>query len=346
MKGFSNAHERRDNDRHDTLPRIGWAERRGCIASLIAGAMVFIGSACVIANAFPDRPIKLIVGFGAGGPTDILARTLADQISDGLGGKVIVENKTGAAGNIATQAVAAAEADGHTYLIGASPLAVNHTLFPDFPVKYGRDLTAVSPLGATANVLVVHPSLQVRTVADFVAYARTRPGSVSYATVGTGSSSHLAGVAFDLRAGTSMVPVNYRGGGEAAKDLLGGHIQAWFAPIPSVLDAIRSGQLVAIATTGPQRASGLPEVPTVAEMGFEDFDVRLWVGVFAPAGVPAERLGLVEAAIGRAMGSRALRETLETQGIAPLAMSRVEFHRFVVREIERWRPVVAALKRQ
>jgi tripartite-type tricarboxylate transporter receptor subunit TctC len=324
-----------------------WAPGRctGRFARLVTGAIAVLAFACVLANAFPDRPIKLIVGFGAGGPTDILARTLADQLSDGLGAKVVVENKSGAAGNIATQFVASAEADGHTYLIGASPLAVNHTLFPDFPVKYGRDLTAVSPLGATANVLVVHPSLNIRTLADFVAHARARPGSISYATVGVGSSSHLAGVAFDLRAGTAMVPVNYRGGGEAAKDLLGGHIQAWFAPIPSVLEAIRTKQLVAVAATGPRRASWLPDVPTVAELGFDGFDVRLWVGVFAPSSVPDERLRVVETAIGRAIASRAMGEILETQGIAPLQMTRAEFDAFVVREIERWRPVVAALKR-
>lgn len=315
------------------------------VARMVSGAIAVVAVACVVANAFPERPIKLIVGFGAGGPTDILARTLADQLAESLSAKVIVENKTGAAGNIATQAVASAEADGHTYLIGASPFAVNHALYPDFPVKYRRDLAAVSPLGATINVLVVQPSLNVRTLVEFAGYVRARPGAVSYATVGMGSSSHLAGVAFDLRAGTTMVPVHYRSGGEAAKDLLGGHIQAWFAPIPSVLEAIRSGQLVAIASTGPQRASWLPEVPTVAEQGFADFDVRLWVGLFAPAAVPHERLRLVESAIARAMATPAMRETLESQGIAPLPMSRAEFDAFVAREIERWRPVVAALKR-
>ena len=193
---------------------------------LIVAAGLGLFAPRATAEPLPDRPIRLVVGFGAGGPTDILARTLADQLSDSLGRKLIVENRTGASGNIATQAVAAAEPDGHTLLIGASPFAVNHSLFPDFPVKYGRDLTAVARLGATANVLVVHPSLNVRTLAQFTQYVKERPGAVSYATVGVGSSSHLAGVAFDLRAGTTMVPVSYRGAGEATRDLLGGHVQA------------------------------------------------------------------------------------------------------------------------
>jgi tripartite-type tricarboxylate transporter receptor subunit TctC len=297
-----------------------------------------------LAEAFPDRPIKFIVGFGAGGPTDIVARVLADQLSESLGRKVIVENKTGASGNIATQTAASADADGYTYLIGASPLAVNHSLFPDFPVKYGRDLVAVAPLGATANVLVVPPSLNVRTLADFVRHVREHPGAVTYATLGVGSSSHLAGVALDINAGTKMVPVSYRGGGEAAKDLLGGHVQAWFAPIPSVLDAVRAGQLVAIATTGPQRAAWVPDVPTISELAFADFDVRLWVGVFAPAGIPEDRMHLVETAVARAMASRDMQATLDAQGVTPFPMSRSQFDAFVVREIERWRTVVAALK--
>ena len=273
------------------------------------------------AEPLPDRPIRLIVGFGAGGPTDILARTLADQLSDSLGRKLIVENRTGASGNIATQAVAAAEPDGHTLLIGASPFAVNHSLFPDFPVRYGRDLTAVAPLGATANVLVVHPSLNVRTLAQFTQYVKERPGAVSYATVGVGSSSHLAGVAFDLRAGTSMVPVGYRGVGEVTRDLLGGHVQAWFAPIQSVLDLVRTGQLVAIATTAPERASWLPDVPTMSELGLSGFDARLWIGLFAPAKVPADRISTVEAAVARAMMSETIKATLNAQGIAPLSMN-------------------------
>jgi tripartite-type tricarboxylate transporter receptor subunit TctC len=185
----------------------------------------------------------------------------------------------------------------------------------------------------------------VRTLAQFTQYVRERPGAVSYATVGVGSSSHLAGVAFDLRAGTSMVPVGYRGIGEVTRDLLGGHVQAWFAPIQSVLDLVRTGQLVAIATTGPERGSWLPDVPTMSELGHSGFDARLWVGLFAPAKVPADRISTVEAAVARAMTSDAIKATLNAQGIAPLSMNRREFDEFVRREIDRWRVVVAALKK-
>jgi tripartite-type tricarboxylate transporter receptor subunit TctC len=314
---------------------------RTIAASIALAAADFVSTD---ARTQPLRTTKFIVGFGAGGPTDIVARVLADRLADDPGWKIVVENRTGASGNMATQAVAAAPADGSTFLIGASPLAVNHALFPELPVRFGRDLVAVAPIGATANVLVVHPSLNVRDLAGFVHFVRQNPGTVSYATVGKGSSSDLAGAAFDARAGTRMIAVNYRGGGDAAKDLLGGHVQAWFATAPSVLDAIRSGQLVAIATTGPERMSWLPDVPTIAEAGFPGFDVRLWIGVFAPAGVAEETLRAIEQAIARAMASPAMRTALDNQGIAPFPMGRAEFGAYVQSEIERWTAVLGAAK--
>ena len=315
------------------------------IVAILAFIIVAAPWAHAFAKDFPEKPIKFILGFGTGGPTDITARTLADLLGKDLGQNVIVENRTGASGNIATQAVASADADGYSYLIGASPLAVNESLFADFPVKFGRDIAAVTPIGATANVLVVRPSLNIRTLAEFVQRARSQPDAVSYATVGIGSSSHLAGVAFDMQAATTMLPIGYRGGGEALKDLLGGRVDAWFAPIASVLGAVRAGQLVALATTGPQRVPWLPDVPTMAEVGFPGFDIRLWVGVFARPDLPVDAGRTVEKAIARAMASNEMQKALESQGITPLAMSHSEFTAFVIQEIERWKVVVATIKK-
>jgi len=316
-------------------------------AGLIAAALAVVASAALsaaLAAGFPDRPIKFINGFGAGGPTDIIARLLADRLSGDLGQNVVVENISGASGNIATQAVAGADADGYTYLVGANPLAVNEALSPDFPVKFGSDLAAIAAIGATANVLVVRPSLNVRTLAEFVALARAKPNGVSYATVGIGSASHLAGVALDLRAGTKMLAVDYRGGGDALKDLLGGSVDARFASIPTVLGAVHDGSLIAVATTGPQRSAFLPDVPTIAESGFPGYDVRLWVGVFARNGIPAEPQKIIEQAIARAMASDDTVTALARQGITPLAMSRAEFSAFVTQEIARAKTLVAAFK--
>lgn len=311
-------------------------------AAVLLAAVAATGAA---AQSFPNKPVRLVLGFGTGGPTDVIARSLAEEIAKDLGQRVIVENKTGASGNIATQEVAGAEADGHTYLIAATPLAVNHSLFPDFAVKFGRDIVAVAPIGANENVLVVRPALGANTLADLVALARTKPNALSYATIGVGSSSHLAGVALDLRTGATMLAVSYRGGGDALKDLLGGQVDAWFGPIPSVLGAVQSGQLIALATTGPQRAATLPAIPTMTEAGYPGFDVRLWVGLFAPAGVPAAEMQKIERAVARAMASPDMRTAFQRQGISPLTMSRDEFTEFVNLEINRWKAVVAAIKK-
>jgi tripartite-type tricarboxylate transporter receptor subunit TctC len=293
---------------------------------------------------FPERPIKIVLGFGAGGPTDIVARTLADALSKDLGQSVIVENQPGASGNIATQSVARADADGYTLLVGANPLAVNESLFPDFPYKFGKDIVAAAGIGTTATVLVVPPSLNVHNLAEFTQAARNKREGVSYAAIGIGSTSHLAGVAFDLQAGSHMLAVEYHGVNEALKDLLGGHVDAWFATIPGVFGAIKTGQLTAIATTGPERAPSLPDVPTLAESGYPGYDIRLWVGVFARAGMPPATLSVIEQAIGRAMTSDETRTALQRQGITPSTLSRDEFSAFVAQEVARAKTIVAAFQ--
>ena len=305
--------------------------------------VVAIVSSVAHANDSSERTIHFLLGFGTGGPTDVVARTLAEYVGKEMGNKILVENRVGAAGNLATQAAVAADPDGLTYLVGATPLAVNEAMTPGFPVKFGRDLIAVAPIGANTNVLVVRSAFGVKTIAEFVARARAKEEGVSYATLGVGSSSHLAGVAFDAQAGSKMLPVAYRGGGDALKDLLGGHIDAWFAPVPSVLGSIQNGELVALATTGPQRTDQLPNVPTMIEQGFPGFDVRLWVGVFARPNVPAANLRAMEQAIDRVMQNPEMLETFHRQGIAPMGMTREEFGAFVTREIDRAKGLSVAL---
>jgi len=310
----------------------------------MALALVLASAASATVASFPDRPIKFISGFGAGGPTDIVARTLAKELSIDLGQNVAVENMVGATGDIATQAVANAAADGYTYLVGASPLAVNETLHSDLTIRFGRDLVAVAAIGATANVLVVRPTLNVRTLAEFVQRAREKPNGITYATLGIGSNSHLSGVALDARADTKMLPVVYHGVPDAVKDLLSGNVDVRFASIPEVLGAVQNGSLIALATTGPERSSWLPNVPTIAESGYPGFDVRLWIGIFARNGVPAEPMRVMEQAIARAMAADSTKASLERQGISPLSMSREEFTAFVTQEIARAKALAAAFK--
>jgi tripartite-type tricarboxylate transporter receptor subunit TctC len=318
---------------------------RSRFAWLSAAAFaLLLASECVALAGFPERPIKIVLGFGAGGPTDIVARTLADALSKDFGQSVIVENQPGASGNIATETVGKADADGYTLLVGANPLAVNESLFPDFPYKFGKDIVAVSAIGTTATVLVVRPSLNIHNLGEFARAARAKRDGLSYAAIGIGSTSHLAGVAFDLQAGSHMLAVEYHGVNEALKDLLGGNVDAWFATIPGVLGPIKAGQLTALATTGPERAPSLPDVPTVAESGFPGYDVRLWVGVFARGGMAPQTLDVIEQAIGRAMKSDETQTALQRQGIAPSTMNRDEFTAFVTQEVARAKTIVAAFK--
>ncbi len=317
-----------------------------CLTVPIIAALAFCGGFSTFARAgsYPEKPIRFIVGFGQGGPTDVVARVLAEEVGEAIGKRVFVENRPGASGNIATQAAITGGADGYTFLIGASPLAVNHSLFPDFPIKFGTDVVAVAPIGATANVLVVHPSLKMSAISEFKALAASQAGFVNYVTLGKGSSSHLAGVEFDRQAGTEMIPVPYRGNGEAVQDIVGGHVKAWFATIPSVVELVRGGQLSALAVTGPSRVSSLPNVPTLAESGFPGFDVRLWIGLFAPAGIPADHMAVFDAALEKAMAAPELQRALEAQGIDPIKMTRADFTGFVNSEIERWSKVVDKLR--
>jgi tripartite-type tricarboxylate transporter receptor subunit TctC len=327
------------------VQKLGFAYLRAATLTIVFFVLANqISSVNAQSGTYPDRPMRFVVGFGQGGPTDVVARVLADQLTQILKHNVYVENKPGASGNIATQTVATAQPDGYTFLIGASPVAVNRWLFPDFNFHLDRDFVALAPIGATANALVVHPALKVKNLHDLIVLDREKPDTITYATLGKGSSSHLAGVAFNLAAGTKLVAVPYRGNGEALQDLMGQHVKAWFATIPSVLGQINAGQLVALGTTGPERTSWLPNVPTISESGFAGYDVRLWVGVFAQAEVPKDRIARFGSAIENAMGTQKMQNTLEAQGITPMRMTRDAFAQFVRNETERWKDVVATMK--
>jgi tripartite-type tricarboxylate transporter receptor subunit TctC len=294
-------------------------------------------------ETYPSRPVRIISGFGQGGPTDIVARVLADELSTVFKQQFYVESRPGASGNIATQALVQAAPDGYTFMIGATPIAVNRWLFPDFNVYLDKDFVAMSAIGASENALVVHPALGVKTLDEFKALIKAKPDTITYGTLGRGSSSHLAGVAFDIAAQTKMIAVPYRGGGEILQDLLGQHVSAWFATIPNVIEQVKAGQLVALATTGPQRSKSFPDIPTLAESGFPGFDVRLWVGLFAHADLPEQRRKTIETAVERLLATPQMTAVLDAQGISPINLGGRSFAEFVRGETERWHGVVEAL---
>jgi tripartite-type tricarboxylate transporter receptor subunit TctC len=289
---------------------------------------------------FPRQPIHIVVGFAAGGPTDILARVIGAKLGERLGQQVVVENRTGASGNIASEAVAHAANDGHTLLMAPLVFAVNESLFPGRRFEYGKDFMAVAPLAETANVLVVHPALDVTSVQGLIAVAKARPDEILYATAGKGTATHLAGELFGMMAGVKMTPVHYRGGGELVKDLLSGEVKVTFSTIPPVLDFIQQGRLRGIATTALHRDATLPELPTIAEAALPGYDVRLWLGLLAPAGTPSDAVNTIAMACAEALKSEDVKSVLAVQGFDPLTGTPAQFDAFVRSEIAKWGGVI------
>jgi len=293
-------------------------------------------------SGFPNRSIRVVVGFAAGGPSDIIARIVGAKTGDILGQQVVIENKTGAAGLIGADAVARSAPDGYTLYNTATSAAVNETLSKTMHVELGRDLTAVAPQAETANILVVHPSLGVKTLAEFVKLAKSKPGEILYATAGRGSATHLTSERFNLAAGIKTMPVHYKGGGETVKDLISGQMKVMFSSIAPVQQLVRDGKLIGIATTGPKRDPAFPELPTIAESGYPGFDVRLWIGLTAPTGTPKDVIKRLEEANGKALSSPEVQKALAAQGFAPIIGTAEQFDAFYRAERDKYAQVIKA----
>jgi tripartite-type tricarboxylate transporter receptor subunit TctC len=292
---------------------------------------------------YPNRPIKLVVGFSAGGSTDIIARTAAAKLGEILGQQVYVENRPGASNNLATATVARAAKDGYTLMIGSLSNAINETLFTDLTFNFAKDFAPIAPLAVTDNVLVVNPTLDVRSVSDLIALAKSKPGEILYGTSGKGTAPHLAAELFNLHAGTKLAPVHYRGGAEPIRDLLSGEIKVMFSTFPPVLGFIADGKLRGIATTGPTRAEALPNLPTVAESGLPGFDMRLWFGLVVPVGTPQDIIDRLAKAARAATDSADLKAGLARQGYSALSGTPGEFGALIRTEIDKWAKVVPAI---
>jgi tripartite-type tricarboxylate transporter receptor subunit TctC len=310
------------------------------VLAITFAAITLSPGAATAQAAYPSKPIRIVVGFAAGGPADIIARVVGAKLGEVLGQQVYIENRTGAGGTIATEAVARAEGDGYTLL--ATPLAnaVNETLFKNLKYKVGEHLTAVAPIAETANVLVVHPSLEVKSVAELVALAKAKPGEILYASAGRGTATHLTSELFNMMAGTKLTPVHYRGGGETIKDLLSGQVKVMFSSIAPVLEFVKNGTLRGLATTGSKRDAALPDLPTIAESGLAGFDVRLWIGLLAPAGTPRDIVDRIAAAASQALQQPELKTALATQGFEPLVGTPDQFDAFYRSEVSKWGKVV------
>ncbi len=314
---------------------------KGTIAALCVALLVF-GPACARGQgSYPSKPIRMVVPFNAGGPTDIVARAVGQEISRTLGQPVVVENRLGAAGNIGAEMVAKSAPDGYTIVMGATgAFAVNVTLYPKLPYDVMRDFAPVSLVTIVPFVLVVHPGLPVKTLDELIKLAKAKPGQLSYGSAGSGTSIHMATEMFKDMTGTDMVHIPYKGAGLAIVDLISGQFQVMIADVVSSLPHVKSGKLRAIATA--QRSALLPDVPTFAEAGLPGYDANVWYGVFAPAGTPRDIVAKLSGAIAKAVQTPAVKERLAAQGAQAVGSTPEEFSVFVRAEIAKWAKVVKA----
>jgi tripartite-type tricarboxylate transporter receptor subunit TctC len=314
-------------------------DRCTVILAIAAATAALCGDARAQAT-YPSKPIHLIVGFAAGGPSDIISRVVGAKMGEILGQQIIVENKTGAGGTISTDFVARSDPDGYTLLNTTTANASNETLSKTLQARFGRDLMTVATLADTANVLVVHPSLGVKNMAEFLALAKQKPGELFYATAGVGSATHLTSELFNMMAGTKIMPVHYRGGSAAAKDLLAGQVKIMFSSIAPVINLIKEGKLVGLATTGLRRDPALPDLPTVAEQALPGFETRLWIGLAARAGTPKPVVDKLADAAAKALQDPEVKANLAKQGFQPLIMSPEQFNAFYIAERDKWAKVI------
>ncbi len=308
----------------------------------LAGMLVVTGSSA-LAQAYPSRTIRIISIFPPGGGNDTFCRTVAQKLTENLKQQVIVENRPGANGIIGTEAAARSAPDGYTITLIPSGHAVNASLYRKLPFDSVKDFTLITLAGSSPLLLAVHPSLPAKSVREFVALAKARPGQLSYGTAGVGSSGHLAGALFETMTGTTLVHIPYKGMSLATSDLIGGQVSASFGPSLSVLPHVRSARLRALATTGAQRSTALADIPTVAESGVPGYEASLWYGFVGPARMPAEIVQRLNTEIAAALGAPEVRERLASQGVDARSSTADEFARVLASDLERWAKVVQRL---
>jgi tripartite-type tricarboxylate transporter receptor subunit TctC len=315
------------------LPRRNFLHLAGGAAALPAVSRI------ARAQSYPTRPVRIIVGFPAGGGADIVARLIGQWLSERLGQQFIVENRPGAATNIATEAVVRAAADGYTLLLVHSSNAMNATLYEKLNFNFIRDIAPVASIIVVPNVMLVHPSVPAKTVAEFIAYAKANPGKINFASGGIGGPSHLAGELFKAMAGVNLVHVPYRGGGPAVNDLLGGQVQVYFASTPASIEYIKAGTLRALAVASATRSEMLPDIPTVGEF-VPGYEAPTWYGLGAPKNTPAEIVDKLNNEINAGLADPKLRVRLADLGGTVMMGSPADFGKLIADDTEKWAKVI------
>jgi tripartite-type tricarboxylate transporter receptor subunit TctC len=293
------------------------------------------------AQSYPARPVRILVGFTAGGAFDIVARLMAQWLSEQLHQPFIVDNRPGASTNIATEAVVLAPADGYTLLLGGATNAINATLYQKLNFNFSRDIAPVAGVVRLPNVMEVNPSFPAKTVPEFIAYAKVNPGKINMGSPGNGTSQHLAGELFKMMAGVDLVHVPYRGSAQSLGDLLGGQVQVSFDPLAASIEYIRSGKLRGLAVTTAARSEALPDLPTVGDF-VPGYEASGWNGLCAPRNTPAEIVDKLNKEVNAGLADAKVKARLANLGVTTLAGSSADFARLIAEETEKWSKVVRA----
>jgi tripartite-type tricarboxylate transporter receptor subunit TctC len=312
------------------------------MACVVAAMLVALAPASRAQSDYPNRPVRIIVGFIAGSAADITARLVGQRMGQILGQQFIVESKPGAGSTLAAEFVARSEPDGYTLFLASSANITNEAINPAISVHLGKDFTPIALVDTGAVVLVVHPSTGARDVKDLIALAKSKPNAINYASTGVGTAPHLAGELFNMRAGVKLVHVPYKGSPQAVTDLLAGQTSVMFSPASAVIPQIEAGKLTALASAAAQRPSMLPNLPTMAEAGMPDFDTSIWFGLLAPAGTPRAIVDKLARAVDEAMASKEVLEPLRQQGFDRLAGGPDQLAKHIQGEAKKWGDVAEA----
>jgi len=315
--------------------------RRTFLQLAAAGLASPVQPCVAMAEDYPTRPVRIVAGFAAGGGVDITARLIAQWLNERLGQSFVVENRTGAGGNIGTEAVVGAAPDGYTLLLATVPNAVNTALYGNLKFNFIRDIAPVAGIIRVPMIILLNPAMPVKTVPELIAYAKANPGKVNMASAGNGSAPHMAGELFKMMAGVNMVHVPYRGQGPALTDLLGGEVQVLFATAPGTTDYIASGKLRALAVTTASRAEVAPELPPVGDF-VPGYETSQWYGMCAPAKTPAEIIGKLNKEINAGISDAGMKPRLAALGGEPLPGTPADFGKLIADETEKWAKVVQA----
>ncbi len=310
------------------------------LRSILAVVAALFATAAAAADQYPSRPVKIIVPFAAGGPADVYARVLADRLEKSMGQPFVVEDKPGGGSLVGTEVVQNSAADGYTLLMMSNTHTVNETLIPKKPFQLMRDFVPISPVNYSDLIMVINPSVPAKTLKEFIALAKSKPGVLNYASSGPGTPYHMAGELFKAMAGVNIVHIPYKGSSGARTAVLGGQVQMMFDAITTMAQNVRAGKVVALGTSGKVRSKVLPDVPTISEAGVPGYESVIWLGVMAPKGTPQPIVERLNAAIRKVVNSPDIEASWAKQGATGMSMSPAEFDKFLRADIRKWAKVV------